>query len=217
MWREADEWFLAEFSVYCSVTREFGRFFYLSSRGSGNPEPPKCFLPSSDSCMICVFFLVFGVFVIWFSERTFYHRKLQPHCFFGNMVYYIFPTIKKQRPSSKTDHWQWNISLTERWHSTIEFTTKHIIMKTIIMVTWIGYQLDFMNYDYIHFLHYNTRLPKPSNSGPKDKGKERRKTKNQRFEAVYNRRVLGDLQPAAGKKRRKEREENQKSEIWGST
>lgn len=83
MWREADEWFLAEFSVYCSVTREFGRFFYLSSRGSGNPEPPKCFLPSSDSCMICAFFLVFGVFVIWFSERTFYHRKLQPHCFFG--------------------------------------------------------------------------------------------------------------------------------------
>ena len=43
----------------------------------------------------------------------------------------------------------------------------------------------------------------PASSRPKDKGKERRKTKNQKFEAVFNRRVLWVLQPAAGQKRRK--------------
>ena len=43
----------------------------------------------------------------------------------------------------------------------------------------------------------------PASSRPKDKGKERRKTKNQNFEAGLNRRVLWDLQPAAGQKRRK--------------
>ena len=43
----------------------------------------------------------------------------------------------------------------------------------------------------------------PGSSRPKDKGKERRKTKNQKFEAGLKRRVLRDLQPAAGQKRRK--------------
>ena len=43
----------------------------------------------------------------------------------------------------------------------------------------------------------------PASSRPKDKKKERRKTKNQNFEAGLNRRVLWDLQPAAGQKRRK--------------
>ena len=43
----------------------------------------------------------------------------------------------------------------------------------------------------------------PASSRPKDKGKERRKTKNQKFEAVLNRRVLWDLQPAAGQKEKR--------------
>ena len=47
----------------------------------------------------------------------------------------------------------------------------------------------------------------------KREGKKERKAKNQKFEAVYNRRIPWSLQPAAGKKRRKNREESQKSEI----
>ena len=47
----------------------------------------------------------------------------------------------------------------------------------------------------------------PAGSRPKDKGKEKeRKTKNQKFEAVLNRRVLWDLQPAAGQKTKQKRE-----------
>ena len=53
------------------VTREIWEIFlYLSSRDIGNPEPPragifrKCFLLGSDSCMICVFFFVFEVFIM---------------------------------------------------------------------------------------------------------------------------------------------------------
>ena len=41
----------------------------------------------------------------------------------------------------------------------------------------------------------------------KRQGKREGKTKNQKFEAVYTRRVPGDLQPAAGQKTRKEKRE----------
>ena len=47
----------------------------------------------------------------------------------------------------------------------------------------------------------------------KREGKRERKAKNQKFEALYNRRIPWSLQPAAGKNRRKEGEESQKSEI----
>ena len=40
----------------------------------------------------------------------------------------------------------------------------------------------------------------------KRQGKKERKAKNQKFEAVYNRRVLWDLQPAAGQKTKEKKE-----------
>lgn len=83
----------------------------------------------SFQALIRVWFVLFFLYsgCLWydFLNEHFIIENYNHTVFLGNIVYYMFPTIKKQRSSSKTDHWQWNISLTERWHSTIEFTTKH--------------------------------------------------------------------------------------------